>query len=298
MADTQYVAPLIALPFLASMAATASEASTATPERQKEALDVVAAVIEGKQWPEDADRYFAKTAVYVGPTRDPWDMAKFKASLEAAGCGKSSSFWPQERVLGGVSPEFAKGLRKKGHPKGPGLSFYCASRTVIAGHSMMTFRFEGDKIAEVEQAYYVPVPPPPPAPPRDPATDAEMRSRYALSTVRNHFGVIARRDAAELEALFLETAAIPVSGPGGSGVLHDFYRDHVAPEDGRMVKLTGCRTAPDFPKTERVDCTLVIDLPAANGVAARFTYQLGYLLEGRKVERVIVAPAQPAQVSN
>lgn len=298
MVDLQYVAPFVALPFLASVAAAPSKASAATPEREKEALDVVAAVIEGGRWPEDADRYFAKTAVYVGPTRDPWDMAKFNASLEAAGCGKSSRFWPRERVLDGVNREFAEGLRKKGHPKGPGLSFYCASPTTIAGHSMMTFKFEGDKIAEVEQAYYVPVPPPPPPPPRDPATEAAMRSRYALSAVRDHFSVIAMRNPAELEALYLETAAIPVSGPAGSGVLRDFYRTHVVPEDGRMVKLTGCKTAPDFPKTERVDCTLIIDLPAADGVAARSAYQLGYMLSGRKIERVIVAPTQPAQASN
>lgn len=282
------------LPAFAGMAAIPAAAFAATPERQKEALDVVAAVVEGKQAPEAAGPYFAKRAVYVGPTRDPWDIVKFKASLEAAGCGTRSNFWPQDRVLNGVNREFADGLRKTGHPKGPGLTFYCASPTVIAGHSMITFKFEGDKIAEVEQAYYVPVPPPPPAPPG--LLEGFKRQRAAVALVRKHFILLARSDPAELPVFLGEIAAIPVAGVPGITNLKDYYLNAFA-EDGRTTRAN-CFASQDFDTSGEVRCYLSIEREGAGGAALRSDYTLAYVLKNDRVVRMRVAETAPPTMSN
>jgi hypothetical protein len=150
----------------ALLAGTGAEA--ASPEEQRKALETVAAVVAGRQETAAARPYFDKRAVFVGAARDPWDIEKFRASLVAGGCSTRGKYWGRDEVLTGLAPAYAAELRRKGHPEGPGLSFYCASPSIRAGHSMITFKFDGVKITQVRQAYYVPVPAftPPPAAPR------------------------------------------------------------------------------------------------------------------------------------
>lgn len=155
------LAPLIWL-----AVALPAPAVAATPDRQKEALETIAAVVAGRQDARAAKPYFAKKAVFVGATRDPWDIEKFRASLIAGSCGTNGNFWEQDRVLNGLERSFADELRRKGEPEGPGLTFYCAGPTSRAGNTMITFKFDGDKIVEVKQAYFVLAPPYAPAPPR------------------------------------------------------------------------------------------------------------------------------------
>jgi hypothetical protein len=150
----------------ALLAGTAAD--SASPQHQKQALETVAAVVAGRQEAETARPYFARRAVFVGAARDPWDIEKFRASLVAGGCSTRGKYWDRDRVLSGIDPDHAAELRRVGHPEGPGLSFYCAGPKIRAGHSMITFKFDGEKIIQVRQAYYVPVPafsPPPAMPP-------------------------------------------------------------------------------------------------------------------------------------
>ncbi len=132
----------------------------------KEALEAVLAALDGRPKPEAARRYFAKDAVFVGAAPGRWDVEKFAASLKATGCSTRGTFFSQDRVLNALAPDAAAELRKQGHPFGPGLSFYCASPKVPAGHTMITFTFRGAQIVEIRQAFYVQAPPPPAAPPR------------------------------------------------------------------------------------------------------------------------------------
>jgi hypothetical protein len=157
--------PGVAAMLLAPALLAASAVDAASPEDQKQALETVAAVLAGRQAAAAANPYFASNAVFVGASRDPWNIEKFRASLVAGGCGTRSKYWDRDSVLSGIDPNSAAQLRRNGHPEGPGLSFYCASPKIRAGHSMITFKFVGGKITQVRQAYYVPVPDfsPPPA---------------------------------------------------------------------------------------------------------------------------------------
>jgi hypothetical protein len=150
--------PGAAAMLLAPALLAGSPVDAASPEHQKQALETIAAVLAGRREAAAARPFFARNAVFAGASRDPWDIEKFRASLVAGGCGTRSKYWDQDSVLSGIDPDSAAQLCRNGHPEGPGLSFYCASPKIRAGHSMITFKFDGGKITQVRQAYYVPVP--------------------------------------------------------------------------------------------------------------------------------------------
>jgi hypothetical protein len=148
------------------LACAGAPVQAATPELHARALGAVASVVRGEKDPGTLKPYFAKRAVFLsGKDRRPWDVVTFRESLRAGSCSIDGNYREQENVLSGLERGFAAELRKGGHPKGPGLTYYCAGPTSRAGASMMTFRFQGDKIVEVQQAYFVLVPPIAPPPP-------------------------------------------------------------------------------------------------------------------------------------